>query len=182
MSKLILILAVMFSLISVAIGDTWIHLATQSTGPTPRQLEQTEPPLPEQLVRAGWRKYDGIVPAIAVGYERLTGPVYVQDPVHSARCIATFADTTIQSRLDREAAQAAQAELERIARTNAEAQAVADLAAWRDLKDAVQAIDPSAIDKTPFTNAAQKATIQAAKDAVQATKQALKRVMDYVRP
>jgi hypothetical protein len=75
------------------------------------------PPFPDaDLLAAGFRRYDGAVPPIADGYERLTGPVYVQDPDNAERCIATFADTLIQDRTDREAAQAtAQAAADRAA-------------------------------------------------------------------
>jgi hypothetical protein len=86
--------------------DTWIHLATQSKQ-VPHCIDATIPPRSDQLLAAGWRKYDGAVPLIPEGYERLTGPVYAQDPTDPERCIATFADTPIQDRLDREATQAA---------------------------------------------------------------------------
>jgi hypothetical protein len=169
MRYLILAAVLSFTLAAIA-GDMWVHLATQSTGPTPASLEATFPPLPEQLIRAGWRRYDGAVPPIAAGYERLTGPVYVQDPVRLARCIATFADTPIKDRTDREAAQAAAAEQARIAQTNAAAIAAADLAAWRALRETVVAIEPTNFPAGPT------------RDAIRAIKTALRETMRILRP
>ena len=102
-------------------SDTWINLDTQSST-LPRMIVRADgatvfPPFPDaDLLSAGWRKYDGTVPPVADGYERLTGPVYAQDTDNAERCVATFADTLIQDRLDRQAAQAAaQAAAERAA-------------------------------------------------------------------
>jgi hypothetical protein len=169
--KYLMILAAVAAFCAATLaGDTWVHLATQSTGPTPASLEATFPPLPEQLIRAGWRRYDGTVPPIAAGYERLTGPVYVQDPAKPARCVATFADTPTKDRTDREAAQAAAAEQARIAQTNAQAIAEADLAAWRTLKQTVADLDPALFPVGPQ------------RDAIRAIKQALRETMRILRP
>ena len=170
MKHLVSLAAVLSFTLAAIAGDTWIHLATQSRGPTPRQLEQTEPPLPEQLIRAGWRRYNGAVPPIAAGYERLTGPVYVQDPAKPGRCVATFADTPIQARLDREAAAAAAAEQARLDREAAQAIAAADLAAWKALKGTVIDLDPAA-----FPAGAQR-------EAIRTIKQALRETMRILRP
>lgn len=144
---------------------SWINLVTQSQQ-VPQQLDATQPPLPEQLLKYGWRRMDTTEPPLAPGYERLAR-WYIQDPARPEYAVMQVRDGNIAEREAREGAEAAARGAER--------------AAWQALKATVQAVDPSLIDKTPFADAAQKASIQAVKNAVKDLKDALKRVMDYVR-
>lgn len=144
---------------------SWVHLATQSQT-LPQQLDATQPPLPDQLLKYGWRIMDSSEPPLAPGYERLAR-WYIQDPNRPNYAILAVSDGNIAEREAREAAEAAAREAER--------------QLWLAVKAAVHAIDPSLIDKTPFADAAQKATIAAIKADVKALQDAIKALMDYVR-
>lgn len=144
----------------------WVNPTTQSQTP-PQMLDATTPPLPEQLLKYGWRKWDEVVPPLEPGYERLRS-WFEQDADRQNWAVMRVQDGSIAEREAREAAERAAKAAER--------------AAYQALRDAIQAIDPSAIDKTPFADAAQKATIAAIKDAVRACKDSLKRLMEIVQP
>jgi hypothetical protein len=160
MNKLIIILASIACFISAAAaGDRWQKLGTSPSQktPLPRQLEQTEPPLPAQLIRAGFRLWDGTSPAIAPGNERLSEGTFVQHPTKADRCILSVTDTRIQDRLDREAAEAAAIQAEAAAREAAEA---AERNKLRELRNAVESIDPKSFSEE------QSAAIAAIKAAI----------------
>jgi hypothetical protein len=81
----------------------WVNPTTQSMN-VPQQLDATQPPLPAQLLKHGWRMWDEIVPPLAPGYERLSAR-FAQDPNDPTKAVLVVVDGSIAEREAREAAE-----------------------------------------------------------------------------
>ena len=103
MRRMIVILAMLAAGAAAAVD--YVDINTQSVRPLPTWLAEKSMSNPQfsDLVPYGWRICQP-VPAIAVGYERLTGVTWTQSGTNALYADPTFTDTLIADRLAAEAA------------------------------------------------------------------------------